>query len=104
MRAERAAAAHAAAEAEGLALVRFENSAGFKGVSRNTGRGKPFAAQLRYDGRKNNLGTFTAEDDDDALTPPALAPPVLCHCERPAAALLDGRWVRAQLVEGDFVS
>ena len=24
-----------------------------------------------------------------------------CYCERPAA-LLDGRWVCAQLVEGDF--
>ena len=33
--------------------------------------------------------------------PPAPAPPVLCYCERPAA-LLDGRWVCAQLVEGDF--
>ena len=31
----------------------------------------------------------------------APAPPVLCYCERPAA-LLDGRWVCAQLVEGDF--
>ena len=40
-------------------------------------------------------------DDDDAPTPPAPAPPVLCYCERPAA-LLDGRWVCAQLVEGDF--
>ena len=39
-------------------------------------------------------------DDDDAPTPPP-APPVLCYCERPAA-LLDGRWVCAQLVEGDF--
>ena len=29
------------------------------------------------------------------------AAPVLCYCERPAA-LLDGRWVCAQLVEGDF--
>ena len=40
------------------------------------------------------------DDDDDAPTPPP-APPVLCYCERPAA-LLDGRWVCAQLVEGDF--
>ena len=38
---------------------------------------------------------------DDAPPPPAPAPPVLCYCERPAA-LLDGRWVCAQLVEGDF--
>ena len=28
-------------------------------------------------------------------------PPVLCYCDRPAAQL-DGRWVCAQLVEGDF--
>ena len=40
-------------------------------------------------------------DDDDDGPPPAPAPPVLCYCERPAA-LLDGRWVCAQLVEGDF--
>ena len=40
-------------------------------------------------------------DDDDGPPPPAPAPPVLCYCERPAA-LLDGRWVCAQLVEGDF--
>ena len=37
----------------------------------------------------------------DGPPPPAPAPPVLCYCERPAA-LLDGRWVCAQLVEGDF--
>ena len=42
-----------------------------------------------------------SDDDDDAPPPPAPAPPVLCYCERPAA-LLDGRWVCAQLVEGDF--
>ena len=41
------------------------------------------------------------DDDDDGPPPPAPAPPVLCYCERPAA-LLDGRWVCAQLVEGDF--
>ena len=42
-----------------------------------------------------------SDDDDDGPPPPAPAPPVLCYCERPAA-LLDGRWVCAQLVEGDF--
>ena len=44
-----------------------------------------------------------------AVRPEERAPPsselplrtVLCYCERPAA-LLDGRWVCAQLVEGDF--
>ena len=40
------------------------------------------------------------DDDSDGAAPPP-APPVLCYCERPAA-LLDGRWVCAQLVEGDF--
>ena len=39
--------------------------------------------------------TGRVSDDDDTV------PPVLCYCERPAA-LLDGRWVCAQLVEGDF--
>ena len=38
------------------------------------------------------------DDDDDVPSTPAV---VLCYCERPAA-LLDGRWVCAQLVEGDF--
>ena len=42
-----------------------------------------------------------AVSDDDDAPPPPPAPPVLCYCERPAA-LLDGRWVCAQLVEGDF--
>ena len=44
-----------------------------------------------------------AVSDDDEAPPPApvLPPPVMCYCERPAA-LLDGRWVCAQLVEGDF--
>ena len=41
-----------------------------------------------------------SDDDDGPPTPPTPAP-VLCYCERPAA-LLDGRWVCAQLVEGDF--
>ena len=44
-----------------------------------------------------------AVSDDDEAPPPApvLPLPVMCYCERPAA-LLDGRWVCAQLVEGDF--
>ena len=156
-----AAEAHAAADAEGLALLRADNAAGFKHVCLGKNASKPFQAQLRQDGRDKYLGMFaTAEeaalavarflgpqgaaappgrkrpaatgagpsappskrgkppadddeeeyvvkaeavsdDDDDAPPPPAPAPPVLCYCERPAA-LLDGRWVCAQLVEGDF--
>ena len=157
-----AAEAHAAAAAEGLALVRAENAAGFQNVRRANSDSKPFQANLRHRGRDHYLGVFaTAEhaalavarflgpagasaptgrkrpaasgagpsappskrgkqpaddddeeeyvvkaeavsdDDDDAPPPPAPAPPVLCYCERPAA-LLDGRWVCAQLVEGDF--
>ena len=154
-----AAEAHAAAAAEGLALLRADNPTGFKGVSRSGSGSKPFQAQLWRGGRNKTLGRFaTAEeaalavarflgpagaapppgrkrpassgagpsappskrgkqpadddeeyvvkaeavsDDDDAPPPPAPAPPVLCYCERPAA-LLDGRWVCAQLVEGDF--
>ena len=45
--------------------------------------------------------SYDDDDDDAGDDPPPPAPPVLCYCERPAA-LLDGRWVCAQLVEGDF--
>ena len=59
-----AAEIHAAAAAEGLTLVRAENSAGFKGVSHDPKRAsKPFHANLRHGGRSNHLGTFaTAEE------------------------------------------
>ena len=50
-----AAEAHAAAAAEGLSLVTAENSTGFKGVS-HSGRGKPFMANLKHDGRHIYLG------------------------------------------------
>ena len=154
-----AAEAHAAAATEGLALLRAENSTGFKGVGRNNGSAsKPFQANVRHDGRQEHLGSFTtaeeaalavsrflgpagaaapngrkrpvdagpsappgkrvrqpasndeahvvkaeavSDDDDDGPPTPTPALPVLCYCERPAA-LLDGRWVCAQLVEGDF--
>ena len=58
-----AAEAHAAAAAEGLSLLRSENSMGFKCVSRDDRKSKPFQAQLRHGGRNNHLGTFaTAEE------------------------------------------
>lgn len=38
------------------------NTTGFKGVYRNTGRGKPFCAQVKFKGKKYYLGSFdTAE-------------------------------------------
>ena len=57
-----AAEAHAAAAAAGLALLRADNSTGFKGVFRQ-GRGQPFRARLIQGGRENHLGSFaTAEE------------------------------------------
>ena len=55
---------HAAAEAEGLVLLRDDNRAGFKYVNRNhDGSRKPFQASLKHDGRKKTLGQFvTAEE------------------------------------------
>ena len=62
-RAQRAAAAHAAAEAEGLSLLRAENATGFKHVCLGKNVSKPFQAQLRQDGRDKYLGYFaTAEE------------------------------------------
>ena len=53
-----AAEAHAAAAAEGLTLLRAENSTGFKGVWNLGGRSKPFQAMLHRGGRKEFLGHF----------------------------------------------
>ena len=159
-----AAEAHAAAAEEGLALLRADNAAGFKHVTRKSAS-KPFQARPEPRRAQHYLGHFaTAEeaalavarflgplaaaprrpmtrpqaprrerrrrlraaeqarqaasrptttteeyvvkaeavsDDDDGPPTPPTPAPVLCYCERPAA-LLDGRWVCAQLVEGDF--
>ena len=52
-----AAEAHAAAAAEGLALVRAENSTGFKGVYPHPRSvSKPFEAKLSLGGRNKGLG------------------------------------------------
>ena len=57
-----AAEAHAAAAAEGLALVRADNATGFKGVYHQPGQ-QTFKADVRHGGRNNALGTFvTAEE------------------------------------------
>lgn len=74
------AEAHAAAAAEGLALLRTENSTGFKGVCHNSNQGpqsinKPFQAQVRHDGR-NKLSIC-------GPTAPKCAP-----CGHPSAVLL----------------
>ena len=59
-----AAEAHAAAAAEGLALLRAENATGFKHVRRHIGSAsKPFMASLKQSGSETSLGTFaTAEE------------------------------------------
>ena len=69
-----AAEAHAAAAAEGLALLRDDdNKTGFKGVYRYRGvepwRPKPFKAELNLGGRTNSPGTYaTAEEAALAVT------------------------------------
>ena len=55
--------AYAAAEAEGLTLVRAENVAGFKGVSRCNSTSALFQAELQRDGRRNKLGTFASAEE-----------------------------------------
>ena len=52
------------AEAEGLTLVRSESSStGYKGVSFNSGRTKPYKAEVRRGGKQVALGMFaTAEE------------------------------------------
>ena len=51
------AEAHAAAAAEGLALLRADNSTGFKGVRIVKSVSKPFRGQLKHGGRQRYLGT-----------------------------------------------
>ena len=72
-----AAEAHAAATAEGLALVRAENSSGFKGVfrpSRKSSTSKPFEAQLTHGGRQKYLGTFATAEEAALAVARALGP------------------------------
>ena len=86
-----AAEAHTAAAEEGLALVRAENSTGFKGVYRGGAKssaGKPFKAELR----NKSLGYFaTAEEAALAvarfLVPKDVAAPAASSPKRPAASV-----------------
>ena len=53
------AEAHAAAEQEGLTLLRAENMTGFTGVCRSGNvSSNQFQAQLKHDGRQKHLGNF----------------------------------------------
>ena len=50
-------------EAEGLTLLKADNKAGYFGVYLNTGRPKPYQAQVKRAGTMVHLGTFaTAEE------------------------------------------
>ena len=101
-----AAEAHAAAEQEGLTLVRAENATGFKGVSRGgkCSESKPFKAQLWHSGRHNTLGYFATAEEAAlavarflgpegiaaALAPPAPEPAPMTAAEVHAAAVEEG--------------
>ena len=98
--------AHAAVAAEGLALVRADNAAGFKGVYHNPNQGpksvrKPFKAEIMCGGRKKRFGYFaTAEEAALAVArflgpegvAAALAPPepTMTAAEAHAAAAEEG--------------
>ena len=88
------AEAHAAAAAEGLALLRAENAMGFKGVSRSNSVSKPFIARLMVGGRNNNLGCFvTAEEAALAVARflgPLAQPAPMTAAEAHAAAAEEG--------------
>ena len=72
-----ASAALRQAEAEGLTLLRSESSrSGYKGVGFNSGRPKPYHAQLRRGGKQLALGYFTTAEEaalSYARTPEAQA-------------------------------
>ena len=55
--------AHAAAVAEGLSLVRADNPTGFKNVSRDSRRSRPFKVGVSVAGHDTQLGSYaTAEE------------------------------------------
>ena len=78
-----AAEAHAAAAAEGLALLRAENATGFKGVSRSNTISKPFKAELWRAGRKRNLGYFATAEEAALAVARALGPEVVASALAP---------------------
>ena len=89
-----AAGAYATAAAEGLALVRADNAAGFKGVGFSVNVSKPFMARVNHGGHEEYLGYFaTAEEAALAVArflgpegvAAALAPPPAPHAAAAAA-------------------
>ena len=53
----------AQAQAEGLTLLVSDNTAGYFGVHHNSGKPKPYKAQVKRGGKTVNLGSFaTAEE------------------------------------------
>ena len=100
-----AAEAHAAAAAEGLALLRAENATGFKGVNRGGKHtSKPFQAQLKRGGRMEYKGIFATAEEAAlavarflgpegvaaALVPPEPAAAPMTAAEAHAAADAEG--------------
>ena len=70
------------AEAEGLTLLRADNTTSFKGVSRNIGRGPPYKARVWRGGTDVYLGYFTTAEEaalmyarSQAAVAAAAAPP-----------------------------
>ena len=94
-----AADAHAAAAAEGLALVRAETTTGFMGVCRNTGRGKPFKALLCHGGRREYIGCF-ATAEEAALAVARFLGPERIAAEQAAARDALGRSLPAASAAG----
>ena len=56
------------AEAEGLTLLKADNSSGYKGVSFSSGRSKPYQAHVRRGGRTVSLGFFATAEEAALIT------------------------------------
>jgi hypothetical protein len=79
-----AAEAHAAAESEGLALLRSDNVTGFRGVrysrqarERSTHTSKPFQAAVLEEGKERYLGSFETAEAAALAYARALGPEVV---------------------------
>ena len=92
------------AEAEGLALLKSDNKAGYFGVHHKPGRAKPYEAQVRRGGKMVYLGYFaTAEEaalyvartpEGQAAAMQAAAPPPLTSEEAEQQAEAEGLTLR----------